>query len=235
MGFFDFLTGNKPTPQPTATPVDSVRQQVAASLAKSSAVCFQEANELAQCLFDFPYQSPSDVPISVRKDQELMAIITDTYQTTRATDGSTKQTTIDAAERIRLQAEFKKRIYPLLEQCLAADPEYALAFLLYPRVAECNTRAKDRNDLIALYERFLPNIEAVSKGSRAYDYIKNDIKGMGGNCFDKVERHLADYHYNLAVLYNKAGQDESANCEYKKACKLCSKIYGNGPNKVKLL
>ncbi len=230
MGFFDFLTGKKETPQSAATPVDTMQQPVA----KSSATCFQEAKELAQCLHDFPYQPSSSVPLSVRKDQELMAIIADTYLTTRAPDGSTQQTTIDAAERIRLQAEFKKKIYPLLEQCLAADPDLAPAFLLYPRVAEFNTRAKDRTDLITLFERFLPSVDAVVKGTRAYAYIEKDIDGMGRNCFDKVERHLADYHYELAVLYNKDGQDEQATAEYKKACQLCSKVYGQENDKVKL-
>jgi tetratricopeptide (TPR) repeat protein len=121
-----------------------------------------------------------------------------------------------------------------LEQCLAADPDYAPAFLLYPRVAEYNTRAKDRNDLITLFERFLPSVDAAVKGTRAYDYIKKNIEGMGGNCFDKVERHLADYHCDLAVLYKQTGQIDLAKTEYKKAGKLCPKIYGRGTMKIKL-
>jgi len=177
---------------------------------------------------------PSSVPLSVRKDLELMAIITDTYKTTRAPDGTIQQTTIDAAERIRLQAEFKKRIYPLLEQCLAVDPDHAPAFLLYPRVAEFNTRAKDRDDLIALFERFLPSVDAVVKGTKDYVYIEKDIEGMGGNCFDKVERHLADYHYDLAMLYNENGQAEQAESEYSKSCILCPMIYGQSEDKIKL-
>lgn len=231
MGFFDFLNGSRGAPQPTTSAADTVRQPVKTS----SHTYFMEAEELAQCLYDFPYQAPGDVPLSVRKDKELMVVIADTYQTTRAPDGSTQQTTIDAAERIRLQAEFKKRIYPLLEKCLAADPEHAPAFLLYPKVAEYNTRAKDRTALITLFERFLPSVDAVVKGARSYDFIKKSIEGMGGNCFDKVERHLADYHYGLAVLYKKNGQEEPAKLEYKKACKLCSKIYGRGENKIKLI
>ncbi len=210
MGFFDFLKGLKPTPQPVKGPVDAEQQSVAAPVAISSDSYFQVAKDLAQCLYDFPYQAPSDVPLSVRRDKELMAIITDTYQTTRAPDGTTQQTTIDAAERIRLQAEFKRRIYPLLDNCLAADPDHAPAFLLYPKVAEYNTRAKDRNDLIALFERFLPQVDSVVKSPRAYDYIKKDIEGMGGNCFEMVERHLADYHYDLAELYLKEDKDDSA-------------------------
>jgi tetratricopeptide (TPR) repeat protein len=235
MGLFDFLTGLKPAPQPTARPVDAVRQPVAVPVVKSSHECFIEAEELAGCLYGFPYQPPSGVPLSVRKDKELMAIIADTYPTTRAPDGSTQQTTISAAERIRLQAEFKKRIYPLLEQCLAADPEHAPAFLLFPRVAEYNTRAKDRINLIAIFERFLPFVDAVVKGTRAYNYIKNEIDGMGGNCFEMVERHLADYHYDLAKLYNDTKQIDSAKAQYKRAGKLCPKIYGRGKDKIKLM
>jgi hypothetical protein len=241
MGFFDFLfqafasaqqpttkqvknTSKLPKNKPSAVPVESAGNAF-----------FQAAKELVQCLYGIPYMAPAEVTFSVRSDNELMAIIADSYQTTRAPDGSTQQTTIDAAERIRLQAVFKERIYPLLEQCLAADPEHGPAFLLYPRVAEYNTRAKDRPALIAIFERFLPNVERSVKGSRAYELIKKDIDGMGGNCFDKAERHLADYHYDLAGLYLKEDQEESAKVQYQKACTLCPKIYGRGNNKIKLM
>lgn len=235
MGFFDFLTGSKPAPQPTARPVDMVRQTVATPAVKSAHAYYQEAEELAQCLYGIPYMAPHEAPLSVRGDKELMAIIADSYQTTRAPDGSTQQSSLEAAERIRLQSVFKDRIYALLEQCLASDPEHALAFMLYPRAAEYNTRAKDRPALIALFERFLPQVDAVVKGSRGYGLIKKDIEGMGGNCFDKVERHLADYHYELARLYLKENHEESANLEYKKAGKLCPKTYGRGKDKIKLM
>jgi hypothetical protein len=238
MGFFDFLKSSTVTAQPEPKPVKTAAikpVQKAPPVNSPGDPYFQEAKELTQCLYNFPYQAPSGVPLSVRKYQELMTIITDTYQTTRAPDGSTQQTTIDAAERIRLQVEFKKRIYPLLDKCLADDPEHAPAFLLYPRVAEYNTRAKDRHDLIAMFERFLPQVDAVVKGSRGYALIKKDIDGMGGNCFEKVERHLADYHYELAKLYIKADGVEQAKAEYKKSGKLCPKIYGRGTMKIKLL
>lgn len=235
MGFFDFLTGGKPAPQPATRPVDAVRLPVVAPAEKSAHAYYLEAEELAQCLYGIPYMSPHEAPLSVRSDNELMAIIADSYQTTRAPDGSTQQSTLEAAERIRLQSVFKERIYPLLERCLAADPEHALAFMLYPRVAEHNTRAKDRPTLIALYERFLPNVESAVKGSRAYAFIAKDIEGMGGNCFDKVGRHLADYHYELARLYLKENREDLAKVEYKKAGKLCPKIYGRGKDKIKLM
>lgn len=242
MGFFDsLLKAFTSTPQPATEQAEKVlrvpKSRPSAVPAESADnALFQKADELATCLYGIPYIPPAEAPLSVRTDKELMAIIADSYQTTRAPDGSTQQTTIDAAERIRLQTVFKERIYPLLEQCLAADLEHGPAFLLYPRVAEYNTRAKDRPALIAFFERFLPQVDAAVKGSRAYDLIKKDIDGMGsGNCFDKVERHLADYHYDLAALYLKETQKGSARTEYRKACKLCPKIYGSGKNKVKLI
>jgi len=241
MGLFDsLLKAFSSPPQPAAKKVERANR---APKCKPSAMpvesagnaSFLAAKELAQCLYGIPYMSPAEAPFSVHSDKELMAIIADSYQTTRAPDGSTQQTTIDAAERIRLQALFKERIYPLLEQCLAADPEHGPAFLMYPRVAAYNTRVKDRSALIAQFERFLPNVEKAVRGSRAYDLIKKDIDGLGGNCFEMVERHLADYHYDLAVLYLKEKHEETAKAEYQKAGKLCSKIYGRGKNKVKLV
>lgn len=239
MGFFDFLKGFTATLQPAAKKVEkpyieAIQQPVIKPTIKPGHTHFQKAKKLAECLYGFPYQSPSDMPLSVRKDKELMGIISDTYLTTRAPDGTTQQTTIEPAERIRLQAEFKKRIYLLLEKCLVANPDHAPAFLLYPRIAEYNTRAGDRDTLIAMFERFLPQVNSVIEGTRAYDLIKEDIEGLGGNCFDKVERHLAHYHYDLAVLYSKEGQGDSAEIEYQKACQLCSKIYGRDKDKVKL-
>ncbi len=197
-------------------------------------ILYRNAKELSECLYDFPYQSPSSVPSSVQQNRHIMSIISSTYPTTRALDGKTQQTTIDAAERIRLQTEFKIIIHELLEECLLQDHEHAPAFLLYPRIAEFNTRAKNRKSLILLFERFLPMVEAVKKDTHGYDLIKEDIEGMGGNCFDKVERHLADYHYELAKLYRDTKQDVLAKAEYSKANKLCSKIYGRGLNKIKL-
>jgi len=195
---------------------------------------YQKAKDLAGCLYNFPYQSPSIVPYSVKQDEVLMGIIIETHKTTIGPDGKTQQTTIDAAERIRLQSEFKTRIFALLEKCLAADPEYGPAFLLYPKVAEYNTRAADRERLISLGERFLPLVEGTIKGTKPYNLIKSDIDGMFGNCFEKVERHLADFHYDLALLYLKTGADDQAYIQYKKACKLCGKVYGRGDSKIKL-
>lgn len=234
MGFFDFSTGGKPAKQPAAKPVTAEPQPVAPPAEKTAHAYYLEAEELAQCLYGIPYMSPHEAPLSVRSDNELMAIIADSYQTTRAPDGLTQQSALEAAERIRLQSVFKERIYPLLERCLAADPEHALAFMLYPRVAEHNTRAKDRPALIALYERFLPNVERTVKGTRTYTFIAKNIKGMAGNCFDKVERYLADYHYDLARLYLSERRETSAKAEYNKACELCPQIYGCEKDKIKL-
>ncbi len=217
------MMANRATANPSSAPVESAGN-----------VFFWKAKELTECLYGIPYMSPAEAPRSVRSVKELMTIIADSYQSTKALDGSTQQTTIDAVERIRLQTVFKERIYPLLEQCLAVDPEHGPAFLLYPRVAEFNTRAKDRPALIALFERFLPMVNNIVKGNRAYNLIKHDIEGMNGNCFEKVERHLADYHYNIAVLYLKNNQDSLAISEYHKACKLCPIIYGRGTKKTKL-
>lgn len=193
---------------------------------------YLRAKDLAKCLYNFPYTAPSSVPLSVRNDSELMSIITTTHKTTIGPGGKTQQTTIDAAERIRLQAEFKKRIYALLEKCLIEDPEHGPAFLLYPKVAEFNTRAKDRSALITLFERFLPFVDKVQKDTRAYRLIAQDIQGMSGNYFEKVERHLADFHYGLAVLYKNSKLPVLANEELDKASKLVPQIYGREADKI---
>lgn len=195
---------------------------------------FIEAKNLAECLYAFPYQAPSDVPISVRQDKELMAIIATVFQTTIGPTGGTQQTTIDAAERMRLQEEFKSRIYKLLERCLADDPAYAPAYLLYPKVAAYNTRARHRPSLIQLHERFLPAVDLIANGTRGYDLIADDIKGVHGSCYEMVERHLADFHYDLAVLYKKETQSHRAEEEYRKAIALCPKIYGRGDDKIRM-
>ena len=228
MGLFDFLKGLGARVEPPTKPVRNRSKSLPLTP-------YQKAKKLAECLYCFPYQSPRDVPSSVKKDKTLMAIITAAYSTTRGLNGQTQQTTIYAAERIRLQAEFKSRIYRLLERCLSADPEHAPAFLLYPKVAEYNTRAPDRYELIALYERFLPMVDGVAVGSKGYSLIEEDIKDLGGSCFDQVERHLADYHYDLAVLYRKTDQNNLAMTEYQKACSLCPEIYGEDSDKVKLM
>lgn len=213
---------------------NSKRQPVIPVVKLTTSSLFQQAKDIAECLYNFPYIASSEVPLLVRQDTALMNIIATAYQTTIGPDGKTQQTTIDAAERIRLQAEFKTRIFALLDKCLEEDPEHGPAFLLYPRVAEYNTRAKDRNELIALYERFLPLVDKVQKNTKAYDLIKKDIDGMGGNYFHKVERHLADFHYELAKLYKDTNRPILAKTEYSKANKLIPQIYGRGPNKIKL-
>lgn len=195
---------------------------------------YRRAKELSASLFGFPYQAPTDVPPSVQQDKPLMDIVSAAYKTTINAEGGAQQTTIDPAERIRLQTEFKTRIYTLLEECLTKEPEHGPALLLYSVVAEYNTRAKDRQFLIELKELLLPRVDAIRKGSRAYKLIAVEIEGMGGNCFDKVERHLADFHYDLAKLYMATSQPDLAKAEYSKANKLCSKIYGRGPGKIKL-
>lgn len=169
----------------------------------SSDLYFQ-AKDLANCLYKFPYMEPSATPSSVKKDKELMRIIADTHRTTISPGGGTQQTTISAAERIRLQAEFKERIYTLLESCIANDPDHGPAFLLYPIVAGFNTRAKDRPAIIALYERFRTGVDRIEKGTRAYDLIAYDIRHIvaGKNQLHKVERHLADFYYEMAILYH---------------------------------
>jgi tetratricopeptide (TPR) repeat protein len=210
------------------------RQPILPVVKVSPSTIFQQAKDVAECLNNFPYIAPSEVPLTVRQDTALLNIVATAYQTTIGPDGKTQQTTIDAAERIRLQAEFKTRIFVLLDKCLEEDPEHGPAFLLYPKVAEYNTRAKDRNELIALYESFLPLVDKVQKNTKAYDLIKKDIDGMGGNYFHKVERHLADFHYGLARLYKDTNRAIEAKTEYSKANKLIPQIYGRGPNKIKL-
>ena len=187
--------------------------------------CYIQAKELAECMYCFPYTPPSNMPWSVKQDIELMKVITETHLTTIGPDGNKQQTTIDAQERIRLQQLFKLRIYPLLEKCIDEDSKHAPAFLLYPRVAEFNTRVAHREQLIKIYERFISDVDGVVKGTRGYDLIKINIEGMGGNCFEKVERHLADFHYDIACLYSKVKRTELAKVEYRKANKLCSTIY----------
>jgi len=205
---------------------------------------YHRAKALSKCLFDFPYTNPSSVPPSVREDKPLMDIIVSAHHTTIGSDGKTQQITIDSAERIRLQAEFKTRIYALLDKCLSADPEYAPAILLYPKVAEWNTRAADSAGLIELYERLLPRVDQIKKGTRAYSLIEKDIKGTGGNFYDQVERYTADFLFELGDLYLKTDQWPEAITQFEKAinlmpllehiyCGLSDAYVGNGqPNKA---
>jgi tetratricopeptide (TPR) repeat protein len=65
----------------------------------------------------------------------------------------------------------------------------------------------------------------VKKGTRAYSLIEKDIEGMGGNYFDKVERHLSDFHYGLGQLYMKADLIPEAIEQYERAETLMPPIY----------
>ncbi|MBI5562336.1 MAG: hypothetical protein HY894_05735 [Deltaproteobacteria bacterium] len=186
---------------------------------------YKRAKELSICLFDFPYKDPATVPSSIRQDKPLMDIIVSSFRTTIGIDGRTQQSTLESGERKRLQGEFKTRIYQLLDNCLFEEPEYGPALLLYPKVAEWNSRAADRAALIALYERLLPFIEQIRKGTKGYDLIERDIEGMYGNCFDKVERHLADFYYELGGLYIKTGRVLDAVAQYNVAENLMPPIY----------
>src|SRR3989304_316091 len=129
MGLFDFLKkDNADTPE----------------------FLYNQAKLISEYLFQFPCIHPSSVDPSLRKDKPLMDIIILGHKTTIGSDGRTCQTTFDAAERIKYQVEFKKRIYELLDKCLSLDSDFAPAFLLYPKVAEWNTRAVDRPSIIAI-------------------------------------------------------------------------------------
>lgn len=176
----------KAAARPETSPENRIKHQEETSLPQKArainsddsapSTLYGKAKDFAQCLFDFPYKEPSSVPPSVRLDGPLMEIITGGYQTTIGPDGNTRQTTIDASDRIKLQAEFKTRIYALLDNCLAEDPEYAPALLLYPKVADWNTRAADRRFLIELYERLLPAAERVTKGRELIASSRGTLK-----------------------------------------------------------
>jgi len=71
----------------------------------------------------------------------------------------------------------------------------------------------------------LPAVEKVKKGTRAYSLIEKDIEGMGGNYFDKVERHLSDFHYELGQLYMKADLIPEAIAQFERAETLMPPIY----------
>lgn len=184
-----------------------------------------QAKLISRYLFEFPYIDPPAVDSSLHNDKPLMDIIIFAHQTTIGSDGRICQTTIDAAERIRYQAEFKKRIFDLLDKCLSSDPDYAPAFLLYPKVAEWNTRAADRQGLIILNERFLSKVDQITKGSRTYSLIEKDIKGVFGSHYDQVERYLADFNYELGNLYLKQDQLQQALERFKRAETLMPPIY----------
>jgi hypothetical protein len=218
MGFFDLLSG--------ITNSKPVKLQLSPY--------YIQAKELAECMYCFPYTPPSEIPWSVRQDIEIMKVITETHLTTIGIDGNKQQTTLDAQEKIRFHQLFKSRIYPLLEKCLDEDSEHAPALLLYPRVAEFNTRVAHREQIIETYERFLSAVDGVVKGTRGYDLMLIDIEGICGNSFNKVERHLADFHYDLARLYSKDENTSLAKVEYRKANKLCSTIYKIKNMKTKL-
>lgn len=178
---------------------------------------YNQAKLISEYLFQFPYIDPATVDTSLRKDKPLMDMIIFAHKTTIGSDGSTCQTTIDAAERIKYQAEFKKRIYELLDKCLSLDIDYAPAFLLYPKVAEWNTRAADRPGLISIYERFLSRVDNITKGSREYSLIEKDTEGISGNYYDQVERYLADFYFDLGNLYLKEDRLEEAIKQFEKA------------------
>ena len=187
---------------------------------------YNQAKLISEYLFQFPYIDPSTVDPAIRKDKPLVDIIIFAYKTTIGSDGKIRQTTLDAAERIRYQAEFKKRIYALLDKCLSLNPDYAPAFLLYPKVAEWNTRAADRPSLITIYERFLGKVDQTTKGSKSYSLIEKDIECFGsGNYFDRVERHLADFYYEFGNLYLKQDRLQEAIKQFKTAETLMPFIY----------
>lgn len=222
MGLFDFFKKLLDPPQTPAKPVGHPRKEPDNS---PPSELYQKGKALSQCLFDFPYIDPSTVPSSVRQDKPLMDIIVAAHITTVGSNGQTQQTTIDAADRIRLQGEFKTRIYALLDKCLAEEPEHGPALLLYPKVAEWNTRAGDRESLIALNERLLPHIERIIKGSRGYALIEKDIERISGNYFEQVERWLADFHYELGQIYLKEDRFQDAVRQIEKAGTLMPPIY----------
>lgn len=161
-----------------------------------------------------------------------MDIIIFAHKTTIGSDGRTCQTTIDAAERIKYQSEFKKRIYELLDKCLCLDPDFAPAFLLYPKVAEWNTRAADRPGLISIYEKFSSKVDQIAKGSRTYNLVEKDIEGRFGNYYDQVERYLADFYYEFGNLYLKQRQLQEAITQFKKAETLMPFIYAGAVGDV---
>lgn len=164
-------------------------------------------------------------------DAELMQAITDSYPDKRDANGR-MQATISSSERIRLQEKFKLKIFYLLKECLSVDPFFAPAYLLYPEVAQHNSRASDRVRLIKIYEVFAPMIDDVKQGSAGYVHLQNDIAGMGGNFYHKVERHLADFYNSLAALYHKEGMDIKAKESFRKAVALCPEVFGRGKNKL---
>ncbi|MGN0920244.1 MAG: tetratricopeptide repeat protein [Cellvibrio sp.] len=195
---------------------------------------YQLAWDISASLYSLPYQAPSDVSKTVRADDELMTIISGAYRTTINECGERCQTTISAAERIRLQNIFKLKIYQLLSECLKQNPHFAPAFLLYTQVAEFNSRAPDRENIIAIYEIFLPLVDSVVKGSLGYEYIQSDInkRGFFGNFYNKVERHTADFYCALAELYIKDGRIKEAKSVFQKANKACPQIYGKGKDRI---
>lgn len=193
---------------------------------------YLRAKNISKALFAFPYAAPSDAPECVKEDRELMNIIEDSYLTTWDAAGVRQQTTMSAQDRIRLQRIFKVQIYLLLDRCLAADPMFTSAALLYVNVAKYNTRAADRPVLISLYERFLPLISQTTSGSSGYAYIQGEIKNRGGSCSNLVERYLADFHCDLAELYNKEKHGDLAVVSFEKAVELCPQVYGKGEDKI---
>jgi len=79
---------------------------------------------------------------------------------------------------------------------------------------------------VAIYERFLSKVDQITKGSRAYSLIEKDIECFGsGNYFDQVERHLADFHYELGNLYLKQDRFQEAIKQFEKTETLLPFIY----------
>lgn len=193
--------------------------------AKKPETLYTRAKLIFKYLFAFPYINPSDIDSVINEDKALVDIILLGYKTTIDDNNKTCQSTLDPLDRIKYQKEFKDRIIALLDECLLLEPDFAPAMLLYVRTAEWNTRAADRMQLITVYEKFLGAIETSTAGARAYDLMAADIKGCFGNEYDRVERYLSDFHYELGKLYLKEKRFEESIKNLKKAEQLTPSVY----------
>jgi tetratricopeptide (TPR) repeat protein len=177
------------------------------STLKSSAESFYKKAKLISMGF---CQFPSYIDSSLKSDINLFSLLK-----------AVNKPEITSDERGDVQHKLKTIVFELLDHCLYSDPEYSPAFLLYAKVASWNPSPTDKPHLVGIFERLLGDVEHIQKGSRGYTLVEKDIEGyVGGNFFNQVERHLADFYFDFGNLYLSEKRYSEAIVQFKKAIKL---------------
>ncbi len=72
-------------------------------------------------------------------------------------------------------------------------------------------------EIILLYEELLHILDTVRLNTPDYTIIKEEIGSVSGNFYDMPERYFADFHFNLAGLYDKEHKYSNSIKHYEKA------------------